>query len=120
MSSAGSRKTHRCNFRNRQSTLDSRPMGCVRFVVVAIVAGASLPASAQEPLNLLEQHRARPSDWKLCHQIALAYTQTQNLQQAEIFYRKTLDLKPDFIPARKNLATVSWFLGKKTESEALF
>jgi tetratricopeptide (TPR) repeat protein len=91
-----------------------------RLLVFAILAAASLPANAQDPVNLLEQHRARPGDWKLCHQIALAYTQAQNLQQAETFYRKTLKLNPDFIPARKNLATVSWFLGKKATSEELF
>jgi tetratricopeptide (TPR) repeat protein len=91
-----------------------------QLLAIATLAAASLPTNAQDPVNLLEQHRARPDDWKVCHQIALAYTQAQNLEQAETFYRKTLKLKPDFIPARKNLATVSWFLGKKVTSEELF
>jgi hypothetical protein len=80
-------------------------MRCVRFLVPVIFAGVSLPANAQGPVDLLEQHRARPDDWKLCHQIALAHTETQNLQQSEMFYRETLKLKPDLIPARKNLTT---------------
>ena len=69
---------------------------------------------------LLKVHHARPSAWEVCQQIGLAYTQVNELPKAAKFYRETLRLNPGFLPARKNLATVLWFLGDKKSSEADF
>jgi tetratricopeptide (TPR) repeat protein len=78
--------------------------------VPALFAQASLDA-------LLEQHRAQPADWKLCNQIAVSYTQAQKFQEAADFFRKTIALNPNFVPARKNLGVVLWFAGRKEEAE---
>jgi Flp pilus assembly protein TadD len=73
------------------------------------------------PLDrLLDQHRTQPSDWRLCNQIAIHYTQAQEFERAAEFFRKVLELNPQFIPARKNLAVVLWFGGKKLEAESQF
>ena len=45
-------------------------------------------AGAQALTSLLEQHRADPMDWKLCNQIAIAYTEQQKFEEAAEFYRK--------------------------------
>jgi tetratricopeptide (TPR) repeat protein len=76
-------------------------------------AGSALPI-------LLELYRAAPSDPNLCQQIGIAYTQLQDLSQAEKFYREAVRLNPQFLAARKNLGTVLWFLGRKDESEGEF
>src|SRR5690349_15572309 len=68
-------------------------------------AGTALPI-------LLELHRATPSDANLCQQIGIAYTQLQDLSQAEKFYREAVRLSPQFLAARKNLGTVLWFLNR--------
>jgi superkiller protein 3 len=69
---------------------------------------------------LLRLHQSQPGNWRICHQLALAYTQLQQLEKAQEFYRKTLSINPGFLPARKNLAIVLWFLGRKQESELEF
>jgi Flp pilus assembly protein TadD len=76
-------------------------------------AGTALPI-------LLELHRATPSDANLCQQIGIAYTQLQDLAQAEKFYREAVRLNPQFLAARKNLGTVLWFLNRRNESEREF
>jgi Flp pilus assembly protein TadD len=76
-------------------------------------AGTALPI-------LLELHRAAPSDANLCQQIGIAYTQLQDLSQAEKFYREAVRLNPQFLAARKNLGTVLWFLNRRNESEREF
>jgi tetratricopeptide (TPR) repeat protein len=77
-------------------------------------------AGAQSLTSLLEQHRADPTDWKLCNQIAIAYTEQQKFEEAAAFYRKVTVLNPAFVPAHKNLAVVLWFAGKRAEATALF
>lgn len=89
-------------------------------VRAAIVLFCSIPLLGQPAPSLLEQHRVRPNDWKISHQIALAYTQAGDFTQASAFYREALRVNPEFVPARKNLATVTWFSGQKAEAEALF
>lgn len=69
---------------------------------------------------LLELHKARPEEWQVCHLIGVVYTQLQQLENARGYYRKALGLNPAFLPARKNLAVVLWFLGDRTESEREF
>jgi tetratricopeptide (TPR) repeat protein len=90
----------------------------------ALAAGAAPQApsgSRQDELrSLTEAHKARPGDWKTCNQLGLLYIQLQQLENALEFFQKTVDLNPDFIPARKNRATVLWFLGRKRESEQQF
>jgi len=76
---------------------------------------------AQDALQiLLELHRSAPSDANVCQQIGVAYTQLQDLGQAERFYREAVRLNPQFWAARKNLGTVLWFLDRKEESEREF
>ncbi|HYI93775.1 MAG TPA: tetratricopeptide repeat protein [Bryobacteraceae bacterium] len=70
--------------------------------------------------ELLAAYRANPSDWKIAHQTALAYTERNQYTQAAGFYRKALAGNPGFLPARKNLAVVLWFAGRRSEAEAIF
>lgn len=70
--------------------------------------------------QLLRAYRANPSDWKLAHETALAYTERSQFAEAAIYYRKALALNPGFLPARKNLAVVLWFGGKHAEAEVIF
>jgi tetratricopeptide (TPR) repeat protein len=69
---------------------------------------------------LLELHRSAPSDPNLCQQVGIAYTQLNDLAQAEKFYREAVRLDPQFYAARKNLGTVLWFLNRRNESEREF
>src|SRR5436190_13316889 len=69
---------------------------------------------------LLDLHRVQPSDANVCQQIGIAYTQLENLPEAEKFYREAVRLNPQFWAARKNLGTVLWFLNRKGESEREF
>src|SRR5260370_41511401 len=69
---------------------------------------------------LLDLHRSQPSDANVCQQIGIAYTQLENLSEAEKFYREAVRLNPQFWAAPKNLGTVLWFLGRKGESEREF
>ena len=69
---------------------------------------------------LLELHGSEPSNANVCQQIGVAYTQLQELGKAETFYRQAVRLNPEFWAARKNLATVLWFLDRKAESEREF
>ena len=76
---------------------------------------------AEEALPiLLDLHRSDQSNANLCQQIGIAYTQLQDLTQAERFYRQAVRLNPQFWAARKNLGTVLWFLDRKGESEREF
>lgn len=76
---------------------------------------------AQDALDLLlDLHRSQPSDANVCQQIGIAYTQLENLPEAEKFYREAVRLNPQFWAARKNLGTVLWFLDRKGESEREF
>ena len=69
---------------------------------------------------MLELRRTAPSDPNVCQQIGIAYTQLEDLGQAEIFYREAVHLNPQFWAARKNLGTVLWFLDRKDEAEREF
>src|SRR5678809_1215156 len=76
---------------------------------------------AQDALELLlDLHRSQPSDANVCQQIGIAYTQLENLPEAEKFYREAVRLNPQFWAARKNLGTVLWFLDRKGESAREF
>jgi tetratricopeptide (TPR) repeat protein len=84
----------------------------------------SLAAAAQQPgpslPALLQRYQAQPDDYRLCQEIGVAYTRSEQLDKAAEFFRQAVRLKPDFLPARKNLATVLWFLNQKQESEREF
>ena len=76
---------------------------------------------ADEALPLLLQlHKTEPGNWQTCHLIGIVYTQLQQLANARDYYRKAVQLNPAFVPARKNLAVVLWFLGDRAESEREF
>src|SRR5262249_52702251 len=83
------------------------------------VAGVAQQPGATLPV-LLQRYKAQPDDYRLCQEIGVAYTRSEQLEKAVEFFRKAVRLKPDFLPARKNLATVLWFLGHKQESEREF
>lgn len=93
------------------------------FLLLAICATtfpAPLWQGDTDLATLLDQHRAQPSDWKLCNQIAIAYTQAGQFDSAAGFYRKVLSVNPTFVPARKNLGVVLWFANRKREAEDIF
>lgn len=69
---------------------------------------------------LLQIHQSEPNQAQVCLQIGIAYTDLRQLDKAADFYRKALKINPRFSAARKNLATVLWFLGQKPESEHEF
>jgi superkiller protein 3 len=76
-------------------------------------AGEALPL-------LLQIHLSQPNNAQVCLQIGIAYTELQQLAKAAEFYRKALKINPHFLAARRNLATVLWFLSQKAESEREF
>ncbi len=96
----------------------------MRLLLALCIITVNLYAQAQGSTAdieaLLRQHRATPGDWRLCNQIALAYTQLEQFDKARDYYQRALKLNPTFLPARKNLGTVLWFLGNKLESEREF
>ena len=85
--------------------------------LILLLPGSMLGADLDQ---LLAAHRANPSDWKIAHQAALAYTERGQFTEAAEFYRKALAGNPGFLPARKNLAVVLWFAGHRSEAEAIF
>jgi tetratricopeptide (TPR) repeat protein len=92
-------------------------------VLVVLCVFALAPGLGQQSLSLdhlLELHRSDPSNANICQQIGVAYIQLEQLDKAEPFFREALRLDPQFTAARKNLATVLWFLDRKAESEREF
>jgi tetratricopeptide (TPR) repeat protein len=69
---------------------------------------------------LLSRYRSEPTNAFLCEQIGVLYTRVNEFEKAVAFFRKAVALNPDRMPAQKNLATVLWFLGHKSNSTALF
>jgi tetratricopeptide (TPR) repeat protein len=84
---------------------------------VVLLSGSIVGADLEQ---LLAAYRANPSDWKIAHQTALAYTERNQFKEAAEYYRKALAGNPAFLPARKNLAVVLWFAGRRAEAEPLF
>ncbi len=62
--------------------------------------------------ELLRQHDIQPNNAEICERIGVAYLQDRQFQSAVEFFRKTLILAPDHIPARKNLGAALWFLNQ--------
>jgi len=65
---------------------------------------------------LLQLHGSQPQNSQVCLQLGMVYTELQQLDKAADFYRKALKINPEITPARRNLATVLWFLNRKQES----
>jgi tetratricopeptide (TPR) repeat protein len=89
-------------------------------VVAAVLLALSLADQAGTLQALLDRYGTEPGNALLCEQIGVAYTRLNEFDKAAVFFRKTLELDPDRIPARKNLATVLWFSGQRKESAAIF
>ena len=70
--------------------------------------------------RLLSRYQSEPNNALLCEQIGVLYTRQNDFEPAAGFFQKALALDPQRVPAKKNLATVLWFLGRKSESTALF
>jgi tetratricopeptide (TPR) repeat protein len=70
--------------------------------------------------ELLQRHQADPQNGLLCEQIGVAYTRMNDLNHAAVYFRKAVAIGGGRVSARKNLATVLWFLGEKNESSSLF
>ncbi len=98
----------------------------IRIVAAAaLVSGAlfhPLRAVAQSATldHLLEQQEKDPQNALLCEQIGVAYTRLNDLAEAAVYFRKAVNIDGSRLSARKNLATVLWFLGEKKESITLF
>src|SRR5213593_4038675 len=97
----------------------------VRFLcVLCLCAVTFAQTQAEDPSDALERllplYKSQPSDWRVCHQIGLAYMRLEQLDRAREFFEKTLALNASFLPARKNLATTLWFLNRKREAEREF
>lgn len=90
----------------------------VFFWILTLTAGYGQQSTSLA--TLLELHRSDPSNPNICQQIGVAYIQQQELDKAEAFFREAVRLNPQFWAARKNLATVLWFLDRKVESEREF
>jgi superkiller protein 3 len=69
---------------------------------------------------LLQLHKLYPGDFRICHQVGLAYTQMQQFEKAAEYYRQALHLNPGFVASRKNLAIVLWFSNQKQDAEKEF
>src|SRR5262245_27334409 len=65
---------------------------------------------------LLQLHQTQPQNSQVCLQLGVAYTQLQQLDKAVDFYTKALKINPGITPARRNLATLLWFVNRKSES----
>ncbi len=91
------------------------------FALGLAVALTCLPQQTEDSLDtLLSRHQAEPSNALICEQIGVLYTRLNEFDKAAEFFQKTVALNPQRLPAQKNLATVLWFLGRKSESSALF
>lgn len=90
------------------------------FLLGMIALTPVYPQQSPSLASLLELRRTQPSNANVCQQIGIAYTQLQELEKAEPFFREAVRLNPQFWAARKNLATVLWFLDRKTEAEREF
>jgi tetratricopeptide (TPR) repeat protein len=92
----------------------------VLLLVFLQLASAAHSQQASSLQDLLDQYKTEPSNARLCQQIALAYTQANDFEHAAEFFRKALAIDPQSIPSAKNLGTVLWFAGQKTESATIF
>lgn len=89
-------------------------------LALGLLTGSAYGQANQSLAGLLERHRANPNDAEVCHRIGIAYVNAEKLGDAAAFFRKAVALAPSFVAARKNLATVLWFLGRHGESEREF
>jgi tetratricopeptide (TPR) repeat protein len=90
----------------------------MRGLFALVLLGSFCAAADLE--QLLMAYRADPSNWKIAHQVALAYTERNQFTEAADYYRKALIGNPGFLPARKNLGVVLWFAGQRGEAETVF
>lgn len=97
----------------------------MRFTLLLLVI-AALPLTAQSLAAdvslqaLLDRYGGESKNALLCEQIGVAYTKINDFGKAAEFFGKAVELNPERLPARKNLATVLWFLGKRDEAAVIF
>jgi tetratricopeptide (TPR) repeat protein len=91
-----------------------------RLITAALLAWSALAQDAGELPALLQRHAKEPGNVQLNQRIGVAYIRLEQLDKAAEFFRKALAADPGFLPARKNLGTVLWFLNRKQESEKEF
>jgi tetratricopeptide (TPR) repeat protein len=91
---------------------------------VLLLLQLALAGQPQQPDSslpeLLDRYKTEPANARLCQQIGLAYTKSNDFNHAAEFFRKALTIDPQNIPSAKDLGTVLWFAGQKVESAAIF
>jgi len=97
-----------------------RCIGLVILLLFGLGLGMGMAQADTSVTALLDRYRAEPQNASLCEQIGIAYTRTGQLNEAAEFFRKAVNLRPQAVSSRKNLATVLWFLNQKREAEQLF
>jgi tetratricopeptide (TPR) repeat protein len=90
------------------------------LLIVIAVAWAQPAAPDVSLADLLARYQAEPHNALLCEQIGVAYVRSSQLEEAAQFFRRAVQLDPSRVSAEKNLGTVLWFSGSKTESESIF
>jgi tetratricopeptide (TPR) repeat protein len=90
------------------------------LLFVQLALAGQLQQSDSSLPELLNRYKTEPANVRLCQQIGLAYTRANDFNRAAEFFRKALAIDPQNTPSAKNLGTVLWFAGQKTESGAIF
>lgn len=108
----------------------------LKTLALVLLCAASVTSSAQDsaaersrvtallqggrPQDALALLRTLPASWQTDYQTGLAQVQLNDLAAAKAAFDRALKGNPGFLPARKNLATVRWFLNERAPAEASF
>jgi tetratricopeptide (TPR) repeat protein len=83
----------------------------------AQVSGNSSPADLD---RFIADAQKQPGNATLCERVGVAYARREDFSNAAEWFEKTLSIEPDRLSARKNLATVLWFSGRRDKAEKIF